>query len=104
MSKRPQQKTWMSVKWNPQREVYQVSFRTTEEHFKALVSDLKKIELDQRSYNADTRVWSFAPAALDSVLAVGLRYCEDVMLIEGSVTKNVRTGETTKQLALFDLP
>lgn len=65
------------------------------------VEAVKTVPFQARDYEPGKRRWWFTPAWLRSVQAFALAHFDDVFLVEGGVTTNVRTGERTVQESLF---
>jgi hypothetical protein len=95
------QRTSMQIVWDANRQVYKVSFEASEETFHDVVRALKRIDLEPRSYNSVTHLWSIHPAELDALRQIATTYFDDAQLTEGSVTTNLHTGRATEQLRLF---
>jgi len=94
-------KTWMTITWHAGRQRYEVRFHANEEQLRRVVEDLKRIDLEHRSHNSASRVWSIAREGLEEVLAVAARHFDEATLVEGSRYRNLVTGQIAEQLVLF---
>ena len=94
-------RTSMQITLDPAREVYKVSFEAREDTFHQVVKALKSIDLEHRSYNSVTRLWSIHPSELETLRDIATRLFDDAHLTEGNVTTNLHTGRATRQLTLF---
>ena len=94
-------KSSITITWNPNREVYEVRFVAPEDQFKQILKALKKIDLEHRSYNSATRIWSFSAEALDAVRDIAIHYFREAQLVEGNTTLNLHSGRAVEQLTLF---
>lgn len=65
------------------------------------VEAVKSVPFQARDYEPGRRRWWFTPAWLESVKAFALAHFDEVLLVEGKVTTNVRTGQTYAQESLF---
>lgn len=94
-------KSSITITWNPNREVYEVRFVAPEDQFKQILKAFKKIDLEHRSYNSATRLWSFTAEVLNVVRDIAVRHFREAQLVEGSTTTNLHSGRTVEQLTLF---
>jgi hypothetical protein len=97
----PPNKGSITIVWNPNRSLYEVRFTAPEEAFRDIIKEFKKIDLEHRSYNAGSRVWSFTPEALDRVSRIATQWFGTAQLVDGERTTNLHTGRSTEQLTLF---
>lgn len=93
--------TSVQITWLPERQVYRVQFKASEESFHQVVKALKSIDFEKRSYNSVTRAWYIDPSELDRLREIAVTHFDNAQLTEGNVTTNLRTGRATEQLKLF---
>lgn len=65
------------------------------------VSAVKGVPFQERDYEPEKRRWWFTPERLEAVMGIALAHFDEVLLVEGSSTTNVRTGQTYAQESLF---
>lgn len=101
MTQTPPSKSSITIAWNPNRDLYEVRFVAPEDQFKDVIKAFKKIDLEHRSYNSATRVWSFTSEALDAIREIAVTCFREAQLVEGNTTLNLHSGRTIEQLTLF---
>lgn len=97
----PQKKNSIYITWQPEREVYRVTFEADSDIFHDVVKALKTIDFEHRTYNSVTRAWYITPDGLDTLTEIALRFFDNAQLTEGDITRNLQTGQATQQLRLF---
>lgn len=65
------------------------------------VSAVKSVSFRARDYEKAARRWWFTPEWLEVVKRLALEHFDEVLLVVGNTTTNLRTGQTYAQESLF---